>query len=269
MGKTKRLKEIDEADLAFIEEKMGRKQDNCVPINNYAIQLKSLSFKLDVKCKNAKQKKFFNNLKDLEKKVNICDSPAGVGKSLLALTAGLYHLKNGNCSKVIIIVPTVEASDACKIGLLPGSVDEKIHPYTIATRTNIEKILKISGNIAYKEMASQLINGGFIEFELLSFARGRNYDDAFVILDEAENLSNKEAILLMSRMGEGNSKIAIIGDHEQCDRKNFKSLDDCGLVTAIKRLEGVDEITVDRFTNEDIVRNPFLTKLLNAWNQNK
>jgi len=267
MGKTKRLKEIDEADLAFIEEKMGRKQDNCVPINNYAIQLKSLCFKLDVKCKNAKQKKFFNNLKDLDKKVNICDSPAGVGKSLLALTAGLYHLKNGNCSKIIIIVPTVEASDACKIGLLPGSVDEKVYPYTVATRTNIEKILKISGNIAYKEMASQLINSGFIEFELLSFARGRNYDDAFVILDEAENLSNKEAILLMSRMGEGNSKIAIIGDHEQCDRKNLKSLDDCGLVTAINRLEGVDEITVDRFTNEDIVRNPFLTKLLNAWNQ--
>jgi len=261
MGKTKHLAGIDEADMAYITEKFEAKT---TPINAYARQLKSLTFKLEIKCKNSKQKKFLANLKDIDKKINICDSPAGVGKSLLALTAGLYHLKNGNCSKVIVIVPTIEASDDTKIGLLPGGIEDKIYPYTICTRTTIEKILKISGNVAYKEIASQLINSGLIEFELLSFARGRNYDDAFIILDEAENLSEKEALLLLSRIGEGNSKVAMIGDRQQTDRKGIKN--SSGLVIAIEKLKKLEEVTVDEFSNEDIVRNPFLTKLLNAWN---
>ena len=262
MGKVKRLNDIDSVDLEYIANKMEPK--NFTPINDYSTHLKALSFKLDIKCKNQKQKKFFNNLKDLEKKINICDSPAGVGKSLLALTAGLYHLKNGNCSRVIVIVPTVEASEDAKIGLLPGGISEKIYPYTLCTRSTIEKILKLSGNVAYKEIANQLINGGFIEFELLSYARGRNFDDAFIILDEAENLSEKEALLLMSRLGDGNSKIAIIGDRLQTDRKSIKKTS--GLIVAIDRLKNLEEVTIDEFSTEDIVRNPFLTKLLNAWN---
>lgn len=77
-------------------------------------QLNATRFKLDVKCKNEKQKQFLKNLKDLNYKLNICDAPAGVGKSLLALTAGLHHIKSGNVDKMIVIVPTVEASEATK-----------------------------------------------------------------------------------------------------------------------------------------------------------
>jgi phosphate starvation-inducible protein PhoH len=125
MGKKKNLQNLSEAELDFIEEKMkGDSALNYLTSEGLCTKLKALNFKLDIKCKNNKQKNFIKNLQDLNVKLNICDAPAGVGKSLLALTAGLYHLKNGNVSKVIVIVPTVEASEVTKIGLLPGSVEE-------------------------------------------------------------------------------------------------------------------------------------------------
>ena len=104
-----------------------------------------------------------------------------------------------------------------------------------------------------------------VEFELLSYARGRTFDDAFIILDEAENLSKREALLLIGRMGEGNTKIAMLGDHVQCDRKDLKSYNDCGLVHAKECLKGLSEVSVDEFDNSDIVRNSFITKVFDNW----
>jgi phosphate starvation-inducible PhoH-like protein len=267
MGKKKKnLEELSDIEMEFIEKKMnGDSALNYLTSCGMVTQLKALSFKLDIKCKNEKQKDFLKNLKDLNCKLNICDAPAGVGKSLLALTAGLYHLKKGNVSKIIVIVPTVEASEATKIGLLPGSIEEKTYPFQIATRATIEKILKLSGNVGYKEEAQQLINGGFIEFELLSYARGRTFDDAFIIIDEAENLSKKETLLLIGRMGEGNTKIAILGDRAQCDRKGIRDFNDSGLIHAKEKLSGVEGVSVDEFTNQDIVRNTFITKIFEKW----
>lgn len=266
MGKKKNLKGLDEFEIEFIENKMkGDSALNYLTSCGMVTQLKALNFKLDIKCENEKQKDFFKNLKDLNCKLNICDAPAGVGKSLLALTAGLYHLKKGNVSKIIVIVPTVEASEATKIGLLPGSIEEKTYPFQIATRATIEKILKLSGNVGYKEEAQQLISGGFIEFELLSYARGRTFDDAFIIIDEAENLSKKETLLLIGRMGDGNTKIVLLGDKEQCDRKGLRDSSDCGLVHAKERLKDVEGVAIDEFNNNDIVRNTFITKIFEKW----
>lgn len=266
MGKKKHLKEIDEFDKQIIEEKM--KSDsalNYLTSEGLCTRLKTLNYKLNVKCKNDKQKKFIRNLQDLNLKLNICDAPAGVGKSLLALTAGLFLLKNSDVSKIIVIVPTVEASEATKIGLLPGSIEEKIKPFQMATVNTIEKILKISGNIGYKEIAQQLINSGLIEFELLSYARGKTFDDSFIIIDEAENLSKRETLLLIGRMGEGNTKIVLLGDREQTDRKGIRDFNDCGLVHAKEKLAEVEGVSVDEFTNNDIVRNTFITKVFNNW----
>lgn len=267
MGKKKRLEEnLSDVELEFIEKKMkGDSAFNYITSQGLKTKLKSLNYKLDIKCKNDKQKKFIRNLQDLNIKLNICDAPAGVGKSLLAITAGLYHLKNGNVDKVIIIVPTVEASEATKIGLLPGTVEDKTYPFQLATRSTLEKILKLSGNIGYKEIAQQLINSGLIEFELLSYARGRTFDDAFIIIDEAENLSKRETLLLIGRMGEGNTKIVLLGDKEQCDRRGIRDFNDSGLVHAKEKLFDVEGVAVDEFTNEDIVRNTFITKVFEKW----
>lgn len=266
MGKKKNLKDLDEFELNYIEKKMkGDSAFNYITSEGLCTKLKTLNFKLNVKCKNNKQKNFLKNLQNLEIKLNICDAPAGVGKSLLALTAGLYHLKNGNIDKIIVIVPTVEASEATKIGLLPGSIEEKTYPFQIATRSTLEKILKLSGNVGYKEEAQQLINSGLIEFELLSYARGRTFDNAFIIIDEAENLSKRETLLLIGRMGEGNTKIAILGDKEQSDRKGIRDSNDSGLIHAKTRLIDVEGVSVDEFTNQDIVRNSFITRIFEKW----
>jgi len=265
MAKKKNLK-LDEFDKEYVEYKMrGDSAYNYITSEGLIPKLKSLSFKLDVKCKNKKQKDFMKNLQDLGIKLNICDAPAGVGKTLLALTAGLYHLKNGNVSKIVVLVPTVEASEATKIGLLPGTIEEKTYPFQLAIRSTLEKILKLSGNVAYKEMSQQLINSGLIEFELLSYARGRTFDDAFIIIDEAENLSKRETLLLLGRMGDGNTKIVLIGDKEQCDRKGIRDFNDSGLIHAKEKLIGIEGVTVDEFTNQDIVRNTFITKIFENW----
>ena len=267
MGKKKNLKEnLSDIELDFIEQKMkGDSAFNYLTSEGLCTQLKTLNFKLNVKCKNDKQKKFIRNLQDLNIKLNICDAPAGVGKSLLALTAGLYHLKNGNVEKIIVIVPTVEASEATKIGLLPGSIEDKTYPFQLATRSTLEKILKLSGNIGYKDEVQQLINSGMIEFELLSYARGRTFDNAFIIIDEAENLSKRETLLLLGRMGEGNTKIVLLGDKEQCDRKGIRDFNDSGLIHAKEKLADIDEVAIDEFTNQDIVRNTFITKIFEKW----
>lgn len=266
MGKKKNLQNLTNEELDFIEEKMKKDSShNYLTSEGLTTKLKMLNFKLNIKCKNDKQKNFIRNLQDLNIKLNICDSPAGVGKSLLALTAGLYHLKNGNVSKVIVFVPTVEASEATKIGLLPGGIEDKTYPFQLATRTTLEKILKLSGNGDYKEKAQQLINSGLIEFELLSYARGRTFDDAFIIIDEAENLSKRETLLLLGRIGEGNTKVALLGDQAQCDRKGIRDYNDSGLVHAKERLVDVEGVSIDEFTNEDIVRNTFITKVFDKW----
>lgn len=267
MAKKKNLACLDESELDYIREKSQRESVmDYITSEGLTRTLKTLDFKLNVKCKNEKQKTFLQNLKNLDLKLNICDAPAGVGKSMLSLTAGLYHLKNGNVSKVIIIIPTVEASEATKIGLLPGSVAEKVYPFQMAMRSNLEKILKLSGNIAYEQHAKSLIDNGFVEFELLSYARGRTFDDAFIIIDEAENLSKKETLLLLGRIGDGNTKVALLGDAEQMDRKDIRSDSNCGLVHAKRVLSGVDGVSVDEFTNADIVRNTFITRIFEKWN---
>lgn len=266
MARKKNLKDIDELDMQLIDEKMGyHRTDEYLTSCGLIRQLNATKFKLDIKCKNEKQKLFLKNLKDLNYKLNICDAPAGVGKSLLALTAGLYHIKSGNVDKMIVIVPTVEASEATKIGLLPGSIEEKIKPYQIATQSSVEKILKLSGNADYQQKAQMLFNSGLIEFELLSYARGRTFDNAFIVIDEAENLSNRETLLLLGRMGDGNTKVVLLGDKEQCDRKGLRGLSDCGLVHAEEHLASIDEVSVDKFTYDDIVRNSFITKIFNQW----
>lgn len=267
MGKKKNLKGLDDFDLQIIESKMsGESILDYLSQDGLSNKIKSLTFKLNIKCKNDKQKNFVKNLQDLKIKLNICEAPAGVGKSFLALTAGLFLLKNASVSKIIIIVPTVEASEATKIGLLPGTIEEKIKPFQMATISTLEKILKISGNLDYKEIAQRLINSGLIEFELLSYARGKTFDDAFIIIDEAENLSKRETLLLIGRMGDGNTKIALLGDREQCDRKGIRDLNDSGLVHAEEKLVDVEGVAVDKFNNQDIVRNEFISRVFDNWN---
>jgi len=268
MGKKKNLKGLDEFDLEFINEKLGKtvadyiSPDEMVSVSS----LKTLNYKLDIKCKNEKQKEFLKNLKDKNHQICFASGAAGAGKSYISLAYALSALKDGGNSfdKLIIIIPTCPAGNM-DIGLLKGTYEDKIRPYLEADTYTMEKIMKNSGNGAPTDAVRGLINSSYIDYQLVNFARGKTFDNCVVLINEAENYSREEMLLLLTRMGE-NSKFIISGDPIQKDRKDLKKNGD-GLTYAIEHLRELDEVSVTEFTNDDIVRNPLITKILENWNK--
>ncbi len=267
MGKKKNLKGLDEFDLDLINEKLGKSVIDYVNPDDIvsASSLKALNYKIDIKCKNEKQKEFLKKLKEKKHQICFASGAAGAGKSYISLAYALNTLKDaGNLfDKIIIIIPTCPAGNM-DIGLLKGTYEDKIRPYLEADTYTMEKIMKNSGNGAPSDVVRTLISHGYIDYQLVNFARGKTFDNCIVLINEAENYSREEMLLLLTRMGE-NSKFIISGDPIQKDRKDLKKNGD-GLTYAIEHLKDLDEVCVTTFTNEDIVRNPLITKILDNWN---
>ena len=151
------------------------------------------------------------------------------------------------------------------IGFLKGTLEEKIEPYLDADTYTMQKILENSGNFGSKNIIDGLIRNGIIRYELVNFARGKTYDNSLILINEAENYSKEEMLLILTRIGE-NSKIIITGDLEQCDRQDIKkSKAKCGLEYMQEKLNKLDEYGSVTFTTDDIVRNPLITKIINNW----
>jgi phosphate starvation-inducible PhoH-like protein len=152
------------------------------------------------------------------------------------------------------------------IGLLPGTLEEKMQPYVDAIEFTIQKILDESGNMGSQEILSSLLRNDIIREEPISFLRGKTFDNSIIIVDEAENLNKQETLLILSRIGR-NSKMVFLGDNQQIDRKDIKkSKEKCGLDYAFDVLKDIDEIGFLEFTEEDIIRNPIITKIIKKWN---
>lgn len=259
MAKKKRLVEsLDYEELAFISSKMvPEKEDANVNPS------KLLNFKLKLKCKNKKQKELHNLIK--EKQVVFCQGSAGTGKSYIAAETALDLLKNGPYRRIIICCPNVESS-SMPLGLLPGTVDEKLQPFLDAIEFTIEKILDDSGNFNSKNILVNLLKNDMVIEEAASFLRGKTFDDSIIIVDESENFNKQELLLILTRIGR-NSKMVFLGDNMQIDRKDIKkSGEKCGLDYAIETLKDIDDIGMLEFTEEDIVRNPIITEILKKWN---
>lgn len=126
----------------------------------------------------------------------------------------------------------------------------------------MEKILKNSGNTNSKFIVEDLIRSGKIEFRLVNFVRGVTYSEAIILVNEAEGYDKDEILLLLTRIGE-NCKCIITGDEAQISRRDLKN--GSGMKYAIDKLKDLGEIGVTEFTNEDIVRNPLITKILEKW----
>ena len=216
------------------------------------------SIKVDLKPKTDNQKLYWKYLRD----TNICGGAPGCGKSYLSIAYALKALKEGVYDNVKILIPTVEASSALKIGLLPGTIDEKTQPWCESVTYIVNKILKNSGVNEPGRIAKSLIDSGKISFEIMSYIRGRNFDNTLLLLEESENLSPGEMLLAITRCGE-NSKIVISGDSRQCDRKYNSNTS--GLEHAIEKLEGMEEVGIVNFKEEDVVRNDIITKILKVW----
>ena len=186
-----------------------------------------------------------------ENDITLCCGPAGTGKSALAVYQACKCLLNDEYEKIIITRPAVEASGE-SLGFLPGSADSKLYPYLIPI---IEFFKKIIGSKWYETYKRE----GRIEIVPLALMRGRNFDNAFIICDEAENANFNLLKLLLTRIG-FKSKMVISGDFNQSDI----NLDNNDFKMVFNKLANVPRIGCVSLTDVDIIRNPIISEILKA-----
>ena len=181
--------------------------------------------------------------------------PAGTGKTYLAVAYATALLKANKIKKIILTRPVVEAGES--LGFLPGDIKEKIDPYLIPLYDSLYEFLG-------KETTDNLILKGVIEIAPLAYMRGRTLENAFVILDEAQNTTSIQMKMFLTRLG-FNSKMLITGDPSQIDlRGNQLS----GLKEVMKILDNMDDIKFVNFDKIDVIRNPLVQKILEHYDEN-
>ena len=201
--------------------------------------------------RSEKQKKYVRAL--YESDIIISAGPAGTGKTFLAVAVGLTMLLEKKIERIILSRPAVEAGE--RLGFLPGDMREKVDPYLIPLYDSLYDLLDY-------EKIQKKIEIGDIEIAPLAFMRGRTLKNAFAILDEAQNATDTQIKMFLTRLGE-NSKIVINGDPSQIDLPN-KSLS--GLDRSKKILGDLEEISTINFNHQDVVRHPLVAKIVKAYN---
>jgi phosphate starvation-inducible PhoH-like protein len=182
--------------------------------------------------------------------------PAGTGKTYLAMAMAVAHLKEGKASRIILTRPAVEAGEA--LGFLPGDLYEKIEPYLRPLHDALHDMLP-------PEEIQKHMERGVIEIAPLAYMRGRTLNNAFVILDEAQNSTAEQMFMFLTRLGLG-SKAVITGDVTQIDLPaNRKS----GLIEARHALKDVPGIGFAEFSRKDVVRHPLVQRIIEAYEQHR
>ena len=269
MAKKKNLKDVDALDMAIIEEHMSNDSIlNYIAPNGLVDvkMLKTMNFKVDIKCKNEKQKEFLNCLKEKQKELCFGIGSPGTGKSFISLSYALKELRDGNFSKIVMIIPTAQSVEKdMSLGFLKGTFEEKTCMFKEADKSTIEKILKMSGNQDAHSIASKLVNSNLIQYEFANFLLGKTIDNSIILVNEAEQYTKDNMRLILTRIGD-NSKIIVTGDSLQTSRSSIKNkVNVSGLNYAVDTLSDMEEVSVTRFTDEDIVRNKLITKILKKW----
>ena len=201
--------------------------------------------RIEYKFKNENQKKLTDLIK--ENKITIAAGPAGTGKTYLACAHALRMLKTDQRFKKIILVKSVTVLEGEEVGFLKGDLKEKMFPFTISFLDNFHKLVG-------EEITQLMINLGYIEVLPLAYIRGRSIDNSIIIVDEAQNITQKNMRSTMTRIGY-DTKMIITGDTKQIDMKNPK-LSSLDLV--VKLFENKDGIGTMSFSTEDIVRDPIV-----------
>ena len=185
-----------------------------------------------------------------------CTGSAGSGKTYLAVAEALRLVLSHKKSKLIITRPVVEAGES--LGYLPGDLEQKINPYLRPLRDAMEAVTSI-------ETVKKLTEAGIIEVAPLAYMRGRTLNNAVIILDEAQNTTNSQMKMFLTRMGE-NSKVFVTGDPTQIDLPKKHS---SGLVHSISILYKIEDIGFMELTAEDVVRNRLVKKIVRAYENEK
>ncbi len=180
--------------------------------------------------------------------------PAGTGKTYLAVAAAVSYFKKGLVNRLILTRPAVEAGE--KLGFLPGTLQEKIDPY-------LKPLYDALFEMIEPEKVNSYLERNIFEIAPLAYMRGRTLNDAFIILDEAQNTTREQMKMFLTRLGFG-SKVVITGDVTQIDLPSSKV---SGLVEATKILRGIEGIEIVEFTREDVVRHRLVQEIIKAYEE--
>ena len=206
--------------------------------------------KKSVIARSEKQSEYIKALK--ENDIIMSLGPAGTGKSFLAVSVAITLLVEKKIDRVILSRPAVEAGE--KLGFLPGDMKEKVDPYL---RPLYDALYELFG----ADKIDKKIETGEIEIAPLAFMRGRTLKNCFAILDEAQNATETQIKMFLTRIGE-NSKLVVNGDPSQVDLINKK---DSGLIKSKNILKDIEEIKIIKFDHNDVVRHPLVTKIIRAY----
>lgn len=203
-----------------------------------------------IKPKTVGQRTYCDNIKNHT--ITIGVGPAGTGKTYLAVAMAVTAFRAQQVTRIILTRPAVEAGE--KLGFLPGDLQQKVDPYL---RPLYDALFDMLGAETYQ----RLVERGNIEVAPLAYMRGRTLDDSFVILDEAQNTTNEQMKMFLTRLG-FNSKMVITGDVTQIDLPDGKR---SGLQDAVRILKGIDDIAIFRFTEKDVVRHRLVQDIIRAY----
>ena len=203
-----------------------------------------------VRARGSNQTEYLRNVRTHDLTFGI--GPAGTGKTYLAVACAVEALQSEKVRRIVLVRPAVEAGE--RLGFLPGDLSQKVDPYL---RPMYDALYEMMGF----ERVAKLIERNVIEVAPLAFMRGRSLNDSFVILDEAQNTTNEQMKMLLTRIGFG-SKAVVTGDITQVDLPSAKQ---SGLRTVIDILRGVRGIAFTMFTSRDVVRHPLVQRIVQAY----
>ncbi|WP_102691292.1 PhoH family protein [Rummeliibacillus pycnus] len=207
-----------------------------------------------IRAKTIGQRQYIQAIR--HKDLVFCIGPAGTGKTYLAVVMATQALKNGHVKRIILTRPAVEAGES--LGFLPGDLKEKVDPY-------LRPLYDALNDVLGAEQTARMIERGTIEIAPLAYMRGRTLDDAFVILDEAQNTTEAQMKMFLTRLGFG-SKMVITGDKTQIDLPNGAK---SGLISAENTLRNVKELEFRFLEQADVVRHPLVAKIIQAYEEQK
>ena len=232
---------------------LADKTDNTISFNNFVAQKRTVN----LIPKSINQETYINLLTDPEKKIVFATGPAGTGKTMLAVMAGIKAFKEGEVQKLIMTRPAVGVDDE-KHGFLPGDINAKMEPWT---RPIMDVILEYYSPRDIARMLEEQI----IEISPLAFMRGRTFKHSWIIADEMQNATPSQMKMLLTRLGE-NSKMVVTGDTRQADRKDtdnglldFKSL--------VERYQHSKYVAGVELTGKDVHRHPAVVEVLKIYKE--
>jgi phosphate starvation-inducible protein PhoH and related proteins len=223
---------------------------SALPAGDATDELKVRTSRGAVRARGTNQTEYLNNVRAHDLTFGI--GPAGTGKTYLAVACAVEALQSEKVRRIILVRPAVEAGE--RLGFLPGDLSQKVDPYL---RPMYDALYEMMGF----ERVAKLIERNVIEVAPLAFMRGRSLNDSFVILDEAQNTTNEQMKMFLTRIGFG-SKAVVTGDITQVDLPNTKQ---SGLRTVISILRGVNGIAFTMFTSRDVVRHPLVQRIVQAY----